>query len=716
MSKTLVNPLGDVRAEADHAMLARAFYETPDYLSLLESDDKVVVVGRRGTGKSALAYRLQRQWSEVKGSVLVLVAPEEHQTLALAPLIAKTGVKFLQIRAVCRLLWRYGLILEIAQVLSGRYKVRDAISASEVLSRHLKEWGKQDQPLFDKLRFLLKRQIGNSIAPEEVIGVLADKLEIAQVERALREVLISGQKVNVLVDRLDEGFDPESSSVAFIDGAVSAAIDISTAFKGLIKPLVFLRDNIFRAVAHYDQDFTRNIEGQTLRLHWDVNNLFYLVCNRLRAAFGDQTQNNKRLWGKFTAHDLQGDEGFRQCLKFTLYRPRDILILLNSAFENASKRDLSAAFATIGIADLEKSAKVISNNRLDDLYKEYKHILPLIDSAVSVFSNRPPEVRYSEAKELLGELIDARPDGIDAVELAIFSQAEDLIHALYGVGFFGMHDAASGSYIFSHDGRRSEAEFAINEKLLIHPCYWMALNLTRNTLNSEEATDINDEYEIKVSSETPQLRNARLGRLINEYRKIPIGTDGAAEFEQWCLDALKICFAGRLDNIVLHPNKDAVNRRDVVGTNLAQTTFWRRVETDYGSRQVIFEIKNYEKPSLEDYRQTLSYLSGRYGALAFLVSRDWNINLEKDKELAWVRSMHSDHRKVVVKVSGKFFSDILSKFRNPQKHDAGDLALSSLLDTYERLYFGQQSGRQRSKSRVKPKPPSTKANSGFGKL
>lgn len=59
MAKVLSNPLGDVRAEADHSMLSRAFYETPDYLSLIESDEKSIVVGRRGTGKSALNYRLK---------------------------------------------------------------------------------------------------------------------------------------------------------------------------------------------------------------------------------------------------------------------------------------------------------------------------------------------------------------------------------------------------------------------------------------------------------------------------------------------------------------------------------------------------------------------------------------------------------------------------------------------------------------------------------
>jgi hypothetical protein len=136
-----------------------------------------------------------------------------------------------------------------------------------------------------------------------------------------------------------------------------------------------------------------------------------------------------------------------------------------------------------------------------------------------------------------------------------------------------------------------------------------------------------------------------------------------------------------------------------VGTNLAQTTFWKRIEADYGSRQVIFEVKNYESPTLEDYRQVLAYLSGRYGSLAFVICRGWSPNLEKEKELAWVRSIYAEHKKVIVKLPVKFIADVLSKLRSPQKHDAGDLALGALLDTYERLYFGQQAGRAKPNGR-----------------
>jgi hypothetical protein len=64
------NVLGDVRAENDHAMLDAAFYDWQDYKILFEAEDRFLVVGRRGTGKSALTYKLMTEWKEKKTFVV----------------------------------------------------------------------------------------------------------------------------------------------------------------------------------------------------------------------------------------------------------------------------------------------------------------------------------------------------------------------------------------------------------------------------------------------------------------------------------------------------------------------------------------------------------------------------------------------------------------------------------------------------------------------
>lgn len=699
MRRPLSNPFGDIRAEADHHMLSQAFYETPDYLSLLDSDDKVVVVGRRGTGKSALTYKLSARWRQSKSDILIVIAPDEHHTLAIEPFIARAGESFLHTRAACRMLWKYGILLEVAFGLSAKYKIKEKIADSEIVNRHLSVWVKTGDSFYDRLRITLKHLLNSGVPSDEMIAHLAESLEIPKIERDIATALKLGCKAHIVVDRLDEGFNPTQTNIAFIDGAVSAAGDLGSSLRSHIRPLIFLRDNIYRAVAHYDQDYARNIEGQTLRLHWDVNNLFYLVCNRIRAAFKDDLENNKRLWNKYVSYELQGEEGFKLCLRYTLYRPRDILILLNSAFENSSKRDLTSAHATIALEDIEKSAKIISMNRLDDLTKEYKQIFPTINRAVSSFEGGNTEMPMAAACAALEAVISDPPsDQQSQLELAILERPEELVRSLYSVGFFGSHDIASNSFVFSHDGKRPDVEFNSAQRLLVHPCYWMALNLSSTELNADQATEINDEYEIKVASATPAIRTSRLNKLMSEYLTIALGDDATGDFEQWCLEAVRICFAGRLDNSHLEQNKSMPGHRNIVGNNLSVPPVWKGLRETHDVKQAVFAIKNEVELVAEDYSSLRGGMTGEHGRLAFVICRSATINLERGHELDWFKKIYSDTGVIVVKLTAKFLSDILGKLRNPKKHYAPDQLIGGLLDTYEHLYLMLPSSKSKKRS------------------
>lgn len=48
------NALGEHTAENDTKNLDQSFIETTEYRSVLETKDRCVIVGRRGTGKSAM--------------------------------------------------------------------------------------------------------------------------------------------------------------------------------------------------------------------------------------------------------------------------------------------------------------------------------------------------------------------------------------------------------------------------------------------------------------------------------------------------------------------------------------------------------------------------------------------------------------------------------------------------------------------------------------
>ncbi len=687
--------LGEQTAENDLKLLLGNFIETPEYRSIIESKDSTVVVGRRGTGKSAMFAKLADLWKSEKATHVIQIAPEDYQTITFRSSFKTFEDKYSLIRSVSRIYWRYGLLMEMLSNLSKNYKVRDKISQHQVASAHIKVWQATNRDILSKVAAAAVPIIKAEVGFDTAIGALHQKLGLVELESAFASLLTaSGIRFFILIDRLDEGYENDEGGAAIISGAIAVSAEFNKKYPP-VRVVIFQRDNMIRAVQKHDPDYTRNIEGEVLTIHWDTYQLQNLVAKRLNAAFDLKLENTQKIWDRSTANEgpnreLQGIEGFKKCLQFTLYRPRDLLSLLNQAFFNAGRQNRN----TIVLGDIEKTAKTISNNRLNDLKKEYASIIPSLPNAVSTFEHGSPEMTFMEAISRLDDLSQAlrSTNAGRAAELdyAVL-KSDGVLRSLYSVGFLGTHDENSNTFTFCHDGRQPDREFVNDDRILIHPCYWIALNLSRDALLPEESEQINDEYEIKVTSASPQIRAQRIGALIAQLGCINEGAEHAEAFEEWCLLAVQTVFAGHLANVVRKANGQAVQRRDIVGTNLASSTVWRRIETDYQVRQVVFDAKNFQSVGSHEYRQMSTYLNGSYGRLGFLITRDEDENLRAGAELDWVREIKTQENKLIIRLSYKFFHRLLGKLRNPEKHDAVDHALSGVLDTYERLYLSQQS-------------------------
>ncbi|EOE0614609.1 ATP-binding protein, partial [Klebsiella pneumoniae] len=593
-------------------------------------------------------------------------------------------------KAGSKLAWRYAIYMELLSEIASHYKMKNDLDYKSV-EKHLLSWGAKRQNISGKIRKKLISILdtGKDVKPATRISDLSDNFELDLLEEVLFEAISkSNHQFVIFADRLDEGYTPDDLGVAIVDGFIQSVIDIKQNLQEKVIAFAFVRDNIHRAISKMDPDFTRNIEGQVLRLHWDEYNLFNLVCNRMRVAFNSTIENNTRVWNAYTANELQSNTGFKEALKLTLYRPRDILVLLNDAFLRAATHDRTK----IIIDDIKATANTISQNRLNDLLKEYENVFPALDIFTSLFGNKKPDFSIAEASEIISQAFDIKEvnDKMKLQDILLFEGPVQVIQRLYSVGFFGLYNQQSSSYVFCHDGKEPEKEFTPGSKLLLHPCYWLALSVHESDITPETADDIHDEYDIEVSSVSEEQRKQRIGALLQELNNIPEGKEGAVDFEAWALKAIKILFATNLTNIELHSNKNGLQQRDIIATNLADTPVWKRILTDYQSRQVVFEIKNYKTLGADEYRQVNSYLFKDYGRLAFIINRDHSENLEKHKELIWVKELYDNHNKLVIKLPSKFLERHLSKMRSPQKHDEVNKQLSKLLDLYIRSYLNNK--------------------------
>jgi hypothetical protein len=146
---------------------------------------------------------------------------------------------------------------------------------------------------------------------------------------------IDSPRVFVCFDRVDEAWDDVSyeSSRRVIAGLVAAADSINAQFKGRIRPLVFLREDIFETLSINDLNKLREDCGALL--HWNKSSLSALILRRINfyGAQAGQPQVND-LDSLFDKPEMrQRAKPFNYLLRRTMMRPRDLIALLSRTTE-----------------------------------------------------------------------------------------------------------------------------------------------------------------------------------------------------------------------------------------------------------------------------------------------------------------------------------------------------------------------------------------------
>jgi hypothetical protein len=379
-------------------------------------------------------------------------------------------------------------------------------------------------------------------------------------------------------------------------------------------------------------------------------------------------------------------------LQNTLYRPRDVLTLLNSSSQIAAR----CSRQTIIDDDVTAAAKMISNERLSDLLKEYDRVFPGLRLFVNVFKGTKALWTYSEVMSLLSRAFEEQSYAVEeASDFALLGSASDIFLALYSVGFLGVQRESGGPYVFCHDGASADLhQLPATMSIAIHPCYWRALDAMQDSPSIQVLAHVFDEYEPPKDDEIKDLRMQRLGQVIEELPHLSEGSEDAAAFEEWTLRAVRILFPGHLANVELHSCPDGVQRRDLVATVVAEKGFWRRVLDDYKSRQIVFEVKNFAELGPNDYRQALSYTGKEYGKIVFIIYRTRNDTAD-EKERKWLQEMYNRHDVLVFLLPAKFLSRFISKRRSGPRNDYWDKTLSKMLDTHLRTYLSLKATQRR---------------------
>ncbi len=685
----VTNLIGAARAEADEEMLKAAFVETADYHGLCNTTDFNFVVGRRGTGKTALFLKVSEHFKNYKtGSFLIHERLNDYDAAEMYSFFKKFNIsEYSSVRMISRITWRLHILLRVLIKLLAYYKI-EKFEEYEYLFEFRKTHA--DICMSDSTQScaqIIESSHDPSRSPHELPATIARKYSIETLQTSIRNILReTNHNVVFLFDGLDEGWNPDAISTSIVGGLAITASDLADNQTN-IHTILFIRDNILRSLSHFDPDFSRHIEGAILRLRWTENSLLHLIANRLRKVLNlANVDSDVKLWNRFAQRGLKDREGFKKCLSYTLYRPRDIIVLLNDAYQLATRDGRTEIIED----DIESTSKEISNSRLEDLKKEYDHIFSGLGLLIQSFIGGPAFYTIGEINKKLDELIKNSDFSIPGSgDFEILGQGKEAFYALYSIGFVGIEDQKSDNIVFCHDGSQFNLAQTLDSsnRVCIHPCYWKSLDIIPDNIPRLSLEPVSEDYGkiANSGSELQDIRTKHIGQLIAE---LPTGqgSETAGVFEEWVLRAIKILFHSKLTNPELHANKDAIQRRDIVATNLAKDGFWCRVREDYASRQVIFEVKNYSALRLEDYRQAVSYCTGEYGKFVIIVNKSESEALS-DYERDWVKEMHDTKDVTIFVLTARILTRCISKLRKTDRYDYTEDLLNKRLDTFTRRYF-----------------------------
>ena len=170
------NFLGSPRAESDETMLRDAFLQTADYASLTQSKDRNFVVGRRGTGKSALFTKVSEYYKSAAQTFLLSGQPTEYEAIRLQHLLSRDGASYQHMRAASRVAWTIHILVSVAEKLRQHYKAAKSDHfpfLEEYLSKHRSHFCHRS---VERCADLIDHGLKSGTAPAELPGALASAL------------------------------------------------------------------------------------------------------------------------------------------------------------------------------------------------------------------------------------------------------------------------------------------------------------------------------------------------------------------------------------------------------------------------------------------------------------------------------------------------------------------------------------------------------------
>ncbi|MCC6371351.1 MAG: ATPase [Bacteroidia bacterium] len=437
---------GKVSAERDELLL-KYFYDNGVLKKIIESKLSFLILGRKGAGKTAVFKFLTENptHSITPKDILVPLSFDNYNWNIHSLLTNDDKAE----SHAYRQSWKFVILIEAIKCLSEHYKKNGKNVPNEIEKAH-----KILEKLFDspvpsiyniigkKILSLSKFSLpkagldledgsfdslelgGGEIAFEEVKGdkslqqALSENIEnlIKILDKALQSVQLKDFSIFVCFDKVDEAWDEVSydSSKKVIAGLVSACDSLTIQYKGFLRPIIFLREDIFEVLSLNDSNKLREDCGELL--HWNRVSIQKMVLARVNhfAKENDIDLYNE-LESIFESKEMrQRAKPLNYIIKRTMMRPRDIIAFLGRILDAMNDKandpfvDTTIEFTHIDSESIYSAEAGYSEWLRQEILDEWSVQNPIIIELLNSLRNNS-STNFTAA-ELDAELEKLRPE------------------------------------------------------------------------------------------------------------------------------------------------------------------------------------------------------------------------------------------------------------------------------------------------------------------
>jgi hypothetical protein len=428
-----------------------------------EQRSKCFFIGRRGTGKTALTYFIK---SRIKNTIDI--NPLLNAPLGIPVNIAEF-TKFNQppFRTLIAS-YKRALMDEVLLTWVETKRVQE----SKLVRQLAKELNNDDRKDFE-LRLLEAFKVGLEALQgnEQDIWLREIKREKTVVKEMAKLCDDSSWHYTLLIDRIDELWDGTDEAVVFLMALMHACVELSSAC-AFVRPLLFLRENIFDRVRKLDNEFAR-LETWTVSLGWSEPYLVEMIERRLNHPFTAKLPLGGTTWDYFF-EQVDGKSSREYVFAFCQDRPRDVLTFCEFAIATA----VDARRQRVTFDDLKLARQRFSENRLKDLGDEYAENFPIIQLVLNSFFGLGIEFTLAGLEAFIKKLI-VEPRIVSACGTWLFHHhaPERFAELLWNIGFLGI---GNGSVVFRSPGANDAAHPPITSaaRFVVHGTYRAACYYT----------------------------------------------------------------------------------------------------------------------------------------------------------------------------------------------------------------------------------------------